>query len=411
MKKSVTAILIVLGLVGAGFAIWVATKPKVEVSSGAGGGGSAGPGGRARGPAMVRTVPVKLEAVPIVLDAVGTVEAEGSVAVRAEATGTLQNIYFREGDLVKAGQLLFQIDPAIPQADVERARANLARDQATLAEARAQTRRLAPLAQKEYVTRQEYTQAIAQEQAAAATARANQAELKAAQIQLGRTRVHAPISGRAGALTIKQGNLVSANSQDPLVTINTISPVLVAFSTAQENLQEIRARDRGQPLEVQIRRNANDPVLTTGKLAFIDNAIDPQTGTIKLKARIPNENEVIWPGELVTVRLILGVQENAIVVPESALQPGQQGSFVYLIENAKAKMQPVTVARQVEAKAVIAKGLRPGQQVVVNAPQNLRPGAPVKLMGKESGGAKKGQGARSGRHGEGENPTRPSERP
>lgn len=411
MKKSVTAVLIVLGLVGAGFAIWVATKPKVEVSSGAGGGGSAGPGGRARGPAMVRTVPVKLEAVPILLDAVGTVEAERSVAVRAEATGTLQSIYFREGDLVKAGQLLFQIDPAIPQADVERARANLARDQATLAEARAQTRRLAPLAQKEYVTRQEYAQAIAQEQAAAATARANQAELKAAQIQLGRTRVHAPISGRAGALTIKQGNLVSANSQDPLVTINTISPVLVAFSTAQENLQEIRARDRGQPLEVQIRRNANDPVLTTGKLAFIDNAIDPQTGTIKLKARVPNENEVIWPGELVTVRLILGVQENAVVVPESALQPGQQGSFVYLVENGKAKMQPVTVARQVEAKAVIAKGLRPGQQVVVNAPQNLRPGAPVKLMGKESGGANKGQGARSGRRGEGENPTRPSERP
>lgn len=407
MTKSLIAILVVLGVVAAGYATWVATKPKVDSASAAGpDGGGPGGGGRSRGPAMVRTVPAKLEAVPIVLDAVGTVEAERSVAVRAETTGTLQKIFFHEGDFVKAGQLLFQVDPATPQADVERARANLARDQATLAEARAQARRLAPLAQKEYVTRQEYAEAVAQEQAAAATARANQAELKATQIQLGRTRIHAPISGRAGALTIKQGNLVSANSQDPLVTINSISPVMVAFSTAQQNLQEIRQRDRGYPLEVQIRRNADEPVVTTGKLAFIDNAIDPQTGTIKLKARIPNDNEVIWPGELVAVRLVLGVQENAIVVPEAAIQPGQQGQFVYIVENGKAKMQPVTVARQVDAKAVIAKGLRPGQQVIVNAPRNLRPGAPVRLMGKDSaGGGKKG----GGRGSEGGEQARPSE--
>ena len=181
---------------------------------------------------------------------------------------------------------------------------------------------------------------------------------------------------------------------------------MVAFSTAQQNLQEIRQRDRGYPLEVQIRRNADEPVVTTGKLAFIDNAIDPQTGTIKLKARIPNDNEVIWPGELVAVRLVLGVQENAIVVPEAAIQPGQQGQFVYIVENGKAEMQPVTVARQVDAKAVIAKGLRPGQQVIVNAPRNLRPGAPVRLMGKDSaGGGKKG----GGRGSEGGEQARPSE--
>ena len=406
MKKSLIAILVVLGVVAAGYAIWISTKPRVDSANAAGpGGGGPGGGSRSRGPAMVRTVPVKLEAVPILLDAVGTVEAERSVAVRAETTGTLQQIFFQEGDFVKAGQLLFQVDPATPQADVERARANLARDQATLAEARAQARRLAPLAQKEYVTRQEYAQAVAQERAAAATARANQAELKATQIQLGRTRIHAPISGRVGALTIKQGNLVSANSPDPLVTINSISPVMVAFSAAQQNLQEIRQRNRGHGLEVQVRRNADEPVITSGKLAFIDNAIDPQTGTIKLKARIPNENEVIWPGELVAVRLVLGVQENAVVVPEAAVQPGQQGQFVYIVENGKAKIQPVTVARQLDTKAVIAKGVRPGQQVVVNAPKNLRPGAPVKLISKgaTSGGKKGGDGS------EGSEQARPSE--
>lgn len=412
MKKPIIATMIVLGLVAAGYAVWVITKPKTDASSTAGAGpGGGGPGGRPRGPAMVRTVPVKTESVPILLDAVGTVEAEQSVAVRAEAAGTLQKIFFREGDFVKAGQLLFQIDAAVPQADVERARANLARDRATLAEARAQARRLAPLAQKEYVTRQEYAQAVAQEQAAVATARANQAELKSAQIQLGRTRIHAPIAGRVGALTTKQGNLVSANSPEPLVTINATKPVLVAFSTAQQNLQEIRTRDRGEPLEVQIRRNADEPVLTSGKLAFIDNAIDPQTGTIKLKARVANENEVIWPGELVAVRLILGQQDNAIVVPEAAVQPGQQGSFVYLVENGKAKMQPVSVARQVDAKAVIAKGLKPGQQIIINAPQNLRPGAPVQLMGKDNAaGGKK----RAGKRGGGDEPDegkRPGSRP
>lgn len=386
MRKALIAILVLAVLVGAGYAIWLVTKPQVEAGVN-GPGVAAGPGGRNRGPATVRTVPVKSEPVPLVLDAVGTVEAERSVAVRSEATGTLQRIFFREGDLVERGQLLFQIDPATAQAEVERVRANLARDQATLAEARAQTRRLAPLAAKEYVTRQEYAAAQAQEQAAAATSRANQAELKAAQIQLARTRIHAPIRGRAGALNIKEGNLVSANAQDPLVTINAVSPALVAFTTPQQTLGEIRERQRAAPLAVEIRRNADEPMLAAGQLAFIDNAIDAQTGTIRLKARVNNDNEAIWPGELVAVRLILGIQDNAVVVPETAVQPGQQGSFVYVVENGKAKMQPIAIARQVETRVVVAKGLRPGQEIIVHAPQNLRPGAPVKVRGGE-GGAK-----------------------
>lgn len=379
MKKALITTLVLAVLVGAGYAIWVATKPKVEAGAN-GPGPAAGPGARNRGPATVRTVPVKSEPVPFVLDAVGTVEAERSVAVRSETTGTLQRIFFREGDLVERGQLLFQVDPALAQADVERVRANLARDQATLAEARAQSRRLAPLAAKEYVTRQEYAAAQAQEQAAAATSRANQAELKTAQIQLARTRIHAPIRGRVGALAIKEGNLVTANAQDPLVTINAISPALVAFTTPQQTLGEIRARHRAAPLAVEIRRNADEPMLAAGQLAFIDNTIDPQTGTIRIKARVNNDNEAIWPGELVAVRLILGIQDNAVVVPEAAVQPGQQGSFVYVVDQGKAKMQPITIARQVETRVVVAKGVRPGQQVIINPPQNLRPGAPVKVQ-------------------------------
>lgn len=403
-KKIIVTILIVAALIGGGYAIWLATKPKTDVpASTAGGGGS-------KGPASVRTVTVETRPLPILLDAVGTVEADQSVAVRSEVNGVLQKINFREGDLVKAGQLLFQIDPSAPQAEVEKARANLARDQATLAEARAQTRRLAPLAEKEYVTRQEYAQATAQEEAASATVRADEAALTAVQIALQRTRIHSPISGRAGVLNTKLGNLVSSSAQEPLVVINGVQSVMVAFSIPQQHLQEIRTRRSGGELTVEIRHEANSEVLAKGSLVLLDNAVDPLTGTIKLKARVPNEAEKIWPGELVAVRLILGVEENALVVPEAAVQPGQQGTFVYVADNGKARMQPIVVARQVGNQMAVASGLEAGQQVIINAPQNLRPGSAIQMMdatraakaapGDEKGGVKERTGRASATRGE-----------
>ncbi len=373
MKKLIVTTLIIAALVGGGYAIWLATKPKTDTPA-------AGPGGASKGPAAVRTVLVETQPVPVQLDAVGTVEADQSVAVRSEVSGVLQKIAFREGDLVKAGQLLFLVDPGAPQAEVEKARANLARDQATLAEAHAQVRRLAPLAEKEYVTRQEYAQATAQENAASATVRADEAALSTVQILLERTRIHSPISGRAGVLNIKLGNLVNPSAQEPLVVINGVHSALVAFNVPQQYLQEIRTWRRVAELAVEIRHEANEAVLTRGVLGFVDNAVDPQTGTIKLKARIPNQTELIWPGELVAVRLILGVEENALVVPEAAVQPGQQGPYVYVADSGKARMQSIVVARQVGSQIVVASGLEAGQQVIVNAPQNLRPGSAIQLM-------------------------------
>lgn len=383
MKKNivVTAV-IVAALAGGGYGIWRATKPKTDVPAATGAGG-----GSSKGPATVRTVSVETRPLPILLDAVGTVEADQSVAIRSEVNGVLQRINFREGDLVKAGQLLFQIDASAPQAEVEKARANLARDQATLAEARAQTHRLAPLAEKEYVTRQEYAQAAAQEEAASATVRADEAALTTVQIMLQRTRIHSPISGRAGVLNTKLGNLVSSSAQEPLVVINGVQSVMVAFSIPQQHLQEIRTRRSAGELTVEIRHEANADVLTTGTLALVDNAVDPLTGTIKLKARVPNQTEMIWPGELVAVRLILGIEENALVIPEAAVQPGQQGSFVYVADNGKARMQQIVIARQVGAQIVVASGLAAGEQVIVNAPQNLRPGGAIQLQDTTKAGA------------------------
>ena len=359
----------------------------------------------------VHTVAVISAAVPVLLDAVGTVESEQSVAVRAEVSGLLKKVNFREGDLVKVGQLIFQIEASALQAEVERVRANLARDQAAWEEALAQVKRLEPLAAKEYVTQQEFAQAVAQERAAHATVQADQAALKSAQVQLGYAGINAPISGRAGILNIKQGNLVSAASTTPLVVINGTQPVMVAFSVPQQQLQEIRDGQRKRPLTVEVRRNAPDKILTTGTLAFIDNAVDTQTGTIRLKARIPNHNEILWPGELVALRLISSVQQGALVVPETAVQAGQTGPFVYLVTEGKAQVQPITVARQVGDQVVIASGVTVGQQVIVNAPKNLRPDSAVEMVDTKKGGLTNSRDAakdKDGANGKGRRPDNPS---
>lgn len=387
MNKSILVVLV--GVIAAGAAVWYVTKPKTDGMEG---------GPRAGKPVSVRTVAVATGVVPVVLDAVGTVEADQSVAVRAEVNGVLQKINFREGDMVKAGQLLFQIDASLPQAEVDKARANLARDQAAANEARAQVKRLESLVAKEYVTQQEYALAEAQEQAAEATVRADQAALKSMQAQLGYAHITSPISGRAGILNIKQGNLVSAASTTPLVTINATRPVMVAFNVPQQQLQAAREGQRKHPLAVEVRRNAMDEVLTKGTLAFIDNAVDTQTGTIRMKARIPNQDEIIWPGELVSLRLILGVQQDALFIPESAIQIGQNGSFVYAVVDGKAHVQAIKVARQVGSRIVVAEGVDAGQQVIVNPPSNLRPESPVELAGaKQVAGKPDAEGAKGSR--------------
>ncbi len=392
MKKTIITILIILGAIAAGAAVWYITKPKTEGMDG-------GPDKRAAKAMQVHTVPVATAAVPIVLDAVGTVEADQSVAVRAEVSGVLQKIAFREGDLVKAGQLLFQIDASLPQAEVDKARANLARDQASAKEARAQASRLESLVAKEYVTQQEYALAVAQEQAANATVRADQAALKSVQAQLGYARITSPISGRAGILNIKQGNLVSAASATPLVTINATRPVMVSFSVPQQQLQAAREGQRQHPLAVEVRRDAKDEVLTKGTLAFIDNTVDTQTGTIRMKARIPNQDEIIWPGELVSLRLILGVQQDALVIPEAAIQLGQNGSFVYALVDGKAHVQAIKVARQLGSQVVVADGLDAGQQVIINPPSNLRPESTVEPVGAKGGAGSNAKGSMGGKPG------------
>lgn len=373
MNKSIKAILIFSGLFVLGVVTWMLTKPQIITAD-------ERSASRANKSIPVRVVAATVQPVPYVLDVVGTVEAEQSIALRAEVSGVLQKIHFREGDPVKAGQLLFQIDAGLQQAEVDKALANLAREQAALNEAGAQARRLQPLVAKEYVTQQEYAQALAQEKSAEAGVHAAQAALQSMRLQFGNAFIRSPISGRAGIVSTKQGNLVSASSNTPLVVINAMHVVMVSFSVPQQQLQAIRAGQRTKPLSVEVRQNANGAMLARGTLAFIDNSIDPLTGTIRMKARIPNKTEVIWPGELVNLRLVLGVQQDALVVPETAVMAGQNGAFVYVMVDGKAQMRPVNIARQVQSQVVVAEGLSVGEMVILKPPKNLRPDAAVELM-------------------------------
>lgn len=380
----------------AGGGYWYWTQKPAETTAAEGGSKKKGKGkGKgAGGPITVKAAQAVVKPMPMLVEAVGTVEAEHSVQVRAQVSGVLQSVHFKEGDKVKAGQVLFQIDSRTFQAQHAQALAQLARDRAQLENARAQQDRLEPLLKREYITRQEFDVAVTSTKSLEATLQANRAVAEAARIQLEFARIRAPISGRTGTLAIKPGNLVpAAGTGTPLVTINTTDPILVSFSIPERQLEDVRRFQNDKLMRIEILADRNAPPVAEGKLVFVDNTVTPQTGTVLLKTRVPNANELIWPGQFVNVRIVLTVEPEAIVVPEAAVQPGQDGSFVYLIdENSKVKVQPVKIARQLGAEVVIASGVQAGDRVITEIPQTLTPGATVQLAGAESKGGKGGKG-------------------
>jgi multidrug efflux system membrane fusion protein len=403
--KRLTMLLVfaVIGLIaGGGYWYWNQQgSGAAEGESSKGGKGKGkGKGKGAGGPLTVRAVQAVTKPMPVLIEAVGTVEAEHSVQVRAQVNGVLDKVLFKEGDKVKAGQVLFQIDARTYQAQYNQALAQLARDKAQLENARAQQERLAPLLKREFITRQEYDVAVTSAKSLEATVAADQAAAEQSRIQLGYARITAPISGRTGTLAVKAGNLVQAAGVGaPLVTINTMDPILVSFSIPERQLEDVRRYQSDRNMRIEILADRNAPPVAEGKLVFVDNTVTPQTGTVLLKTRVPNANEVIWPGQFVNVRVVLTIEPEAVVVPEAAVQPGQDGSFVYLIdENSKVKVQPVKVSRQLGGDVVIASGVKAGDRVITEIPQTLTPGATVQLAGegKGKGGGKDKSGEAKG---------------
>ena len=360
--------------------------------------------GKGKGaPLFVKTAKTVAKPMPVLIEAVGSVEPEHSVQVRAQVSGVLQSVLFKEGDKVKAGQQLFQIDSRTFEALYRQSQAQLARDEAQLENAKVQRDRLEPLLKREFITRQEFDVAVTSTKSLEATVAADRALLEQARIQLDFTRIQAPIGGRTGSLAIKPGNLVpTAGGGVPLVTINSTDPMLVSFSIPERQLEEIRRYQHEKDMRIEIMTDRSGPAAAEGKLVFIDNTVTPQTGTVVLKTRVMNKDEILWPGQFVNVRIILRIEAEAVVVPEAAVQPGQDGSFVYLIDPAsKVVVQPVKVSRQIGNEVVIATGIKPGDQVITEIPQALEPGAMVRSAGAggeggEAGKGKKGEGGKKG---------------
>ncbi len=329
---------------------------------------TAGNGGKSKGKRpdtalVVETAAVKVQPMPISLQVVGQVQSEHSVQIRPQVSGMLQQVYFKEGQAVSKGQQLFRIDSSQYQTALNAARAESEY-------AKQQAQRLAPLAGKEYVTTQEYD-------SARAAADQAQAALKQAEINFAYTDIRAPIAGRTGSLGAKFGNLVAPGDITPLVVINQMQPILVQYSIPQQHLTELRRYQTQHSIRIFITNEDGSGDLGQGELVFIDNTVNTDTGTVLLKARVPNAHEQLWPGQFVGVRTQFAMQSDAVVVPQSAIQTGQNGNFVYVVENGSAAIRAVQVGRQVGDLAVISSGLKAGETVVTRAPRNLRPGAKV----------------------------------
>ena len=363
----------------------------------------------ARPAPVVSTMTVKKGPLPFVVSANGQIEPNRTVAVQSLVSGMLTRVAIAEGDEVGQGQVLFQIDPRPFRAELDRLQSTLARDQATLLRARGDSVRFAALAKDGYVTRQQLDQTFAEAGALAATVAAGQASLERARLDLENTTIKAPISGRTGQITLRVGSLVRAQADPPLLTINELQPVLVRFSVPEQAFEEMRRRSGlDKALSVSIVPNVGDSSKQiTGTLTFIDNAVDRATGTVLLKARVPNADRALWPGQFVSVGLELTVDQDAITVPSEAVVTTTNGAFVYLVEDGKAKRVPVKVGRPAGTLVKLDSGLVGGEQVIIEGQNRLQDGAKVELRGALSkggaGGASRGgsSGSSSGNGGAG----------
>ncbi len=386
--------------------------------------GKKGKGGGAGGPAPVVAAKVTEKSVPIEVSAVGNVEAYSTINVVPQISGQLTEIYFHEGDFVRKGQKLFFIDPSQLDAQVAQAEANLARDEALLSQseanlakdsagekyARDQAVRYAKLFAEGIVSKEQgdqltstadsLAQGVRADKAAGdslrAQMRADQAAIRNLKVQLAFTTISSPIDGRTGNLTVKPGNVVNANTSS-LMSITQVQPIYATFSVPETHLSAIRRYMAQGKLPVQAAPqdgSTNKPA--QGVLTFVDNNVDSATGSIKLKGTFPNTDRQLWPGEYVNVVLRMAVRQNALVVPNQAVQTGQDGTYVYVVKDDQTvEMRPVTAGLRVDQDLVIDKGLEAGETVVTEGQLRLAPGSRVQVGGPNGPGGNR-QGGRGG---------------
>jgi multidrug efflux system membrane fusion protein len=321
--------------------------------------------------------------VPVQVEVIGNVEAYSNVSVRTQMAGEIEKAHFTQGEDVKKGQLLFTLDRRPFEVALSQLEANLARDQAQLANARAQAERNEKLFQEGIISKDQYETFRTTAEAQAATVRADQAAIENARINLSYCSVYSPIDGRTGSYQVYPGNIAKVNDT-VLVVINQIHPIYVAFSVPEQYLSEVKEFQARGPLNVEARI-PNDPgAPSSGRLTFIDNTVDTATGTIKMRATFQNSDNRLWPGQFVNVVLRLSVQPNATVVPSQAIQTGPMGKYLFVVEpdakgDLKGNLRPVVVGTAVQGETVIEKGVAPGDTVVTDGQLLLAPGSKVEI--------------------------------
>ncbi len=334
--------------------------------------------------------------VPHEIEATGTVEPIESASVTAQVGGLVTKIRIHEGDEVKAGQILFEIDPRAFAAAAERAAAVLERSRAQLATANADLARAEKLAAEQVISGVELDNARRDAAALHATVRGDSAALVAARLDLANATVRAPVGGKTGAVSISVGDLVKENeTASPLVTINQIRPIRVRFVVPQSDLADVRKHRTTLGVSVA----TGDSNWITGRLAFVDNAVEPQSGTLLLKGEFGNQDAALWPGEFVRVRLQLYEQEKATVVPSSAVTNSQTGPYLYIVKaDTTVEVRPIQVTRTWRDLTVVASGVEPGETVVTDGQLRLSPGAKAQIRDGNGGATTAGEsaGAHSG---------------
>jgi multidrug efflux system membrane fusion protein len=318
---------------------------------------------------------------PITIQGIGTVIAASTVSVRAQITGEMTSVNFKEGEDVEKGQVLVTLDKRPYEAALQQAQATLDKDTAQAANARSQAARYQDLLQRGIATREQVDTMRTQAAALDATVAADRANIDTAKVQLTYATITAPMSGRTGLLQIHPGNLVRAQDTQPIVTINKITPVYVSFSIPEAQLPALKRFVAAQgtlPASAIAPTDSGAP--STGRVNFIDNAVDPTTGTIKVKGTFPNDDRRLWPGQFVNVTVTLTADPTAVVVPTPAVQTGQQGTFVFIVKpDQTVELRPVAVARLAGDETVVQSGVASGETVVTDGHLRLVPGSRISV--------------------------------
>jgi multidrug efflux system membrane fusion protein len=369
--RRLAVLLVLAALVGTGILLW----PRINRAPA----DIAAAGQPAQAPAVAVGVATAVsKPVPVEFGTIGTVTTYATVALKSRIDGEIMEVHLKDGQDVKAGDLLFTIDSRAIRAQLEQVQANLARDQALLISAQREVERQNSLVKKNFASKQAVDQARASADSLAASVQADQAAIDAVKVQLSYTEIRAPIDGRAGVVNLPRGNMVKANDTGALVVLNQLRPIYIAFALPQRELPRVRQAMAGGPLTVSATIPGDSGLPLTGNLTFVDNAVDPSTGTIQLRATFDNEETRLWPGQFVNVTLTLRVEQAAIVVPDAAVQQGQNGAYVFVVRSdSTVEMRPVIVDRSLAGESVIASGLAAGESVVVEGQLRLTPGMRV----------------------------------